>query len=269
MEVLLKSLLDKSIAFAPTALLALATLIIGNMLINWVSKLLANLMNRRGMDDTVQRFISNIVGVGLKVMLLLSIAGMFGIQTTSFIAIFTALAFAVGSALTGSLGHFASGIMLLTFRPYKVGDLVVAAGQTGTVEEIGVFNTTLLTPDNKKIIIPNGQVTGGVITNISGQGIIRVDMNYHISNSNNLDHVKSVIQKVSDACPYTLKDKSTDIFVNSLPVGMMEMTVRPWCKSEYFWETYFYMQENLKRAFDENNVALPKPGMDINLTQQS
>jgi small conductance mechanosensitive channel len=267
MEVLIKSFLDKAIAFAPTVLLALATFIIGNMIITWVSRMLGKIMHQRGVDDTVQRFISNIVSVALKVMLLLSIAGMFGIETTSFIAIFTALAFAIGTALSGSLGHFASGVMLLTFRPYKVGDLVTAAGQTGTVEEIGVFNTILITPDNKKIIIPNGQVTAGIITNISGQGEIRVDMNYNVSGSNNLDHVRATIQKVADACPYTLKNKATDIFVNSLPVGMIDMAVRPWCKSEHYWETYFYMQEHLKRAFDENGIALPKPGMDINVVQ--
>lgn len=267
MEALLQSFLDKAVAYAPTVLLALATFIIGNMIIGWVGRLLDRAMHARGMETTVRRFLSNLISVGLKVLLLLSIAGMFGIQTTSFIAIFTALAFAIGTALSGSLSHFASGVMLLTFRPYKVGDLVTVAGQTGTVDEIGVFNTSLITPDNKKIIVPNGNVTSNVITNISGQGEIRVDMTYHVAGNMDLDKVRAAIQSVSDNCPYVLKTKATDIFVNSMPVGMIELLVRPWCKSEHFWETYFYMQENIKREFDKQGIEFPKPGMDVLVKQ--
>ncbi len=263
MEQLVKIFSEKLQQFAPTFLLALFTFIIGTWIINKLSNMLDSIMSKRGMELTVRRFLANIVNIGLKVMLLLSIAGMFGIQTTSFIAIFTALAFAVGTALSGSLGHFASGVMLLTFRPYKVGDLVTVAGQTGTVEEIGVFNTTLLTPDNKKIMVPNGNVTSGIITNISGQGEIRVDMNYQLAGNADIDKAKAVIQSVASGCPFVLKTKPTDIYVNSLPVGMIDMAVRPWCQSEFYWDTYFYMQENIKREFDRQGIPFPKPGMDV------
>ena len=155
---------------------------------------------------------------------------MFGIETTSFVAIFSALAFAIGMALQGSLGHFASGVMLLVFKPYKVGDLVDLGGNVGVVEEIQVFNTILLTPDNKKIIIPNGVVTGGVIQNISGQGEIRVDMTYGIGYDDNIDQARKVIQSVADTCPQILKDKPVDIFVSELADSSVNFVVRPWAK---------------------------------------
>lgn len=254
---------EMAIGYAPRVLLALLTLVIGFWIINRVVHMLSLTLQRRNFDVTLERFVASLVSVGLKVMLLLSVAGMFGIQTTSFIAIFTALAFAVGTALSGSLAHFASGVLLQVFRPYKVGDLVNLAGQTGNVEEIGVFNTTLLTPDNKRIIIPNGMVTSNIMTNISGQGEIRVDMLYNVAGNASIDQARAVIQRVADSCPQVLKDRPTDIFVNQLPTGMIEMWVRPWCKSEHYWDTYFYMQENIKKELDKAGVPFPKPAMDV------
>jgi small conductance mechanosensitive channel len=255
------------LAYGPKIITALLTLVIGLWVINWVAKLLDMSMTKRGMDSSVRSFINSLIGVGLKVMLLLSVAGTFGIQTTSFIAIFTALAFAVGTALSGSLGHFASGVLLLVFRPYKVGDLVTLAGQTGTVENIQVFNTVLLTPDNKTIIIPNGTVTSGIITNISSAGNIRVDMTFNTAAHADIDQVRSVIQGVADASSLISKTTPIDIFVNNNPVGMTEFAVRPWCKSEHFWDVYFYMQENVKKALTAANIPAPKPAMDVNVVR--
>ena len=172
MENYLSQFTNAAIQYAPTVALALLTWLVGSWIINWLLRLLTDVMTKRNLDSSVRPFLVSIVEVGLKVMLLLTVAGMFGVQTTSFIAIFAALAFAIGTALSGSLAHFASGVLVLIFKPYKVGDLVTVAGQTGTVTAIQVFNTVLLTLDNKKIIVPNGAVTSGVITNISGQGQI-------------------------------------------------------------------------------------------------
>ena len=160
---------------------AIITLIIGFWVIGWITRVVNNTMEKRGFDATIRPFLGSLVSVGLKILLLLSVASMFGIETTSFIAIFSALAFAIGLALQGSLGHFASGVMLLVFKPYKVGDLVsIGGGNTGTVEGIQVFNTVLKTLDNKRIFVPNGVVTGNVITNISGQDIIGVELEFGI-----------------------------------------------------------------------------------------
>lgn len=256
-EILLKYTND-FIAYLPKIGLALLTLIIGYWIIGRVSQLVAGGFKRRGLDPTVQRFVTSFISVALKVMLLLSVAGMFGIQTTSFIAIFTALAFAIGTALSGSLSHFASGAMLLMFRPYKVGDLVQAGGQTGEVVEIGMFNTVLVTPDNKKIFIPNGNITSGVITNISGQGEIRVDMDYAVGNDADMDQVRAVVLEVAKASSTTLQAKPVDIFVNGQTPGGTKIVVRPWCKSEHYWDTYFYYREQLRKAFAQKGIPGPK-----------
>ena len=256
-----------AIDYAPKVIGALLTYIIGTFIIDWLTKMLSSTFQKRNVDHTIRPFFVSIVSVGLKIMLLLTVAGMFGVQTTSFIAIFTALVFAIGTALSGTLGHFASGVMLLIFKPYKVGDLVTVAGQTGSVEEIAVFNTVLRTLDNKKIIIPNGNVTSNIITNISGQGQIRVDMLYNVANSNDVDKVRAVVQQVSDSCPKILKTPACDILVQNSPMGMTEFAVRPWCNSADYWDVYYFMQENIKKAFDKNGIVAPKPGMDVVVSQ--
>ena len=255
----LQSLLAKFLSVVPQILLALLTLVVGFWIIGRITRLITLSFEHRKFEPTVQRFLSSMVSVALRVMLLLSVAGMFGIQTTSFIAIFTALAFAVGTALSGSLGHFASGVMVLVFRPYKVGDLVtLAGGQTGTVEEIQMFNTVLMTLDNKKIIIPNGLVTSNIITNISGQGIIRVDMGYAVGNDADMAAVRKAVAEVSAACPHVLHAKPTDVFVNGTTPGATKLLVLPWCKSEHYWDVYFYFNENVRAAFGKHNIPGPK-----------
>ena len=170
-----------AIKYIPTLLLALLTLWIGFRIIAWVTRLVGRAMDNRGIEVSLSRFLKSLVNVGLKVLLLISVAGMFGVDTAAFVGILAAMAFAIGLALQGSLGNFASGVMiLLLFKPYQVGDLISAQGFTGFVDEIQIFNTILMTPDNKKIIIPNSTVTSGPITNISGQGEIRVDQTFGI-----------------------------------------------------------------------------------------
>jgi len=255
--------------YVPKVAGAILTLIIGFWIIGWLVKVVKNLLAKNGVDETIRPFLGSLVSVGLKVMLLLSVAGMFGVETTSFIAIFSALAFAIGMALQGSLGHFASGVMLLVFKPYKVGDLVDLAGSVGVVQEIQVFNTVLLTPDNKKIIIPNGVVTSGVIQNISGQGEIRVDMTYGIGYGDDIDKAKEVIQRVANTCPQILKDKPVDIYVSELGDSSVNFAVRPWAKSEHYWDVYFFMHEQIKKEFDKANVGIPYPTMDLNVTNSN
>ena len=251
--------------YAPKVVGAILTLIIGFWIIGMITRSVKNMMAKRGIDETIRPFLASLVNVGLKVMLLLSVAGMFGVETTSFVAIFGAMAFAIGMALQGSLGHFASGVMILVFKPYEVGDLVDLAGNVGVVQEVQVFNTVLLTPDNKKIIIPNGVVTGGVITNISGQGEIRVDMTFGIGYDDDIDQAREVINKVAASCPEVLKDKPVDIFVSELADSSVNFAVRPWCKSEYYWDVYFYMHENIKKQLDAAGIGIPYPQIDLHV----
>lgn len=256
--------------YAPKILGALITLIVGFWLAGKLAGLVRKALNNRGVDVTVQPFLTSIVSVGLKVLVLLSVASMFGIETTSFVAIFGALAFAVGLALQGSLGHFASGVLLLVFRPYKVGDLVtIGGGQTGTVHAIQIFNTILVTLDNKHIIVPNGVVTSNIITNISGQGIIGVELTFSIAYGASIDKAREVILKVAADCPWVLDEPATGAVVAALSDSSVKIATRPFCKSEHYWDTFFYMNEHVKKAFDQASVAIPFPNVTVHLQKEN
>ncbi len=262
-------LIEKMVNYLPSIVGALATLVIGFWAVGWVTRLVKHAMSRRKIDETVQPFLASLVNVGLKVLLLLSVAGMFGIETTSFIAIFSALAFSVGLALQGNLGHFASGVLLLIFRPFKVGDWVTIGDFQGHITEIQVFNTVLVTNENKKVIIPNGVVTSGAIVNLSDLGELKVFMTFGVSYEDNIDEARALIQGVVDSCPYILKNKPTDIFVTELGDYSVEFAVRPWCKSDDYWEVYFYMHEYVKKAIEKSTLDIPFPQMDVRLHKQS
>ncbi|MEM1321362.1 MAG: mechanosensitive ion channel domain-containing protein [Bacteroidota bacterium] len=265
METYIEQIKEMAVDYAPRVLLALITLWIGFRIIAWVTRMLNNALDKREVDVSLSKFLQSLVGVGLQVMLLISVAGMFGVDTAAFVGILAAMAFAVGMALQGSLGNFASGVMILLFKPYKVGDLISAQGFTGVVDEIQIFNTILMTPDNKKIIIPNSAVTSGPITNISGQGEIRVDQTFGIGYDDDIDKARTVIQKVADSCPQILKDKPVDILVNELADSSVNFTVRPWAKSEHYWDVYFYMNENIKKEMDAASISIPYPQMDVHV----
>lgn len=252
-------------AYVPKILGALLVLIIGFWVISWIMRAAKRSFEQVNMDKNIRPFLLSLINVGLKVVVLISVAGLFGIRTTSFIAVFSAMAFAVGLALQGSLGHLASGVLILVFKPYQVGDMVNISGNVGRVSEIQMFNTLLLTLDNKKVIIPNGVVTSGVITNISGQGIIRVDMTFGIGYGDDIDKARGVIQEVANTCPQVLKEKPVDIFINGLADSSVNFAVRPWAKSEHYWDVYFYMHENIKKAFDKSGVSIPFPQMDVHV----
>ena len=221
-------------------------------------------MAKRGMDESIQPFLASIISVTIKVMVLIAAAGMFGIETTSFIAVFGALAFAIGMALQGSLGHFASGVLILTFKPFKVGDLVeIGGGKTGVVEQIQVFNTVLATLDNKRVIMPNGLITNNPITNISGQGTVGVELTYGIGYSDDIDKARSIILEVGKKCPHVLENPAQGVVVAELGDSSVNLATRPFCNSEDFWDTYFFMQENVKKAFDAQGISIPFPQMDV------
>lgn len=252
--------------YTPKVAGAILTLIIGFWIIGMIVNGIKKMMKKRNVDATIQPFLGSLVSVGLKVMLLLSVAEKFGVETTSFIAIFGALAFAIGMALQGSLGHFASGVLLLIFKPYKVGDLVeIGGGQTGTVIEVQVFNTVLATLDNKRIIIPNGVVTSNIITNISGQGEIGVELTFGIGYGDDIDKAREIILAVGKSCPHILENPSQGVVVAELGDSSVNLATRPFVKSENYWDAYFYMQENVKKEFDKAGVGIPYPTMDVNV----
>jgi small conductance mechanosensitive channel len=268
---IIKQVTGMAIEYAPKVLMAIVTLIIGLWLIKKIMKWAAPQIEKSTKDETLAGFLSSILGAILKVMLLLSVASMFGVDTTSFIAIFGALMVGIGMALNGSIGHIASGVMLMIFKPFVKGDLVkIGGGQTtGTVDNINAFNTVLATLDNKRVIIANGNVTSNDITNISGQGIVGVELTYGIAYSADIDKARKVILEVGASCPHVIKDPAQGVVVANLGDSSVDLATRPFCNSEHYWDVMFYMQENVKKAFDREGINIPFPNMEVHMVGQN
>ena len=243
--------------------MAIVTLVVGLWLIHQATRLLSNLMSRRNMDRDVQPFLLSLLNVLLRVLLLLSIASTLGIATTSFVAIIGAAGLAVGLALQGSLANFAGGVLILTFKPFRVGDLVAAQGFTGVVEAIHIFDTKLLLPDNKTVILPNGPLSTSALTNISTRGTIRVDMVFAAGNQNQLDDTLTALRTVVSNCPTALKDKPHDVLVTKLTENAVFFDVRVWTNSATYWDTYYYVTEHVARQFSASGIAAPKARMFV------
>lgn len=262
--------INMAIEYAPKVALALVTLVIGFWIIKRVIKWVNKAILASGIDDTLSTFLSSLVSIALKLMLLFSVAGMFGVNTTSFIAVFSALMVGIGMALNGTLGHAAAGVMLMVFKPFKVGDLVeIAGGRIGTVDAINAFNTTLKTLDNKRIIIANSNVTGNDIVNISGQEVVGVELTFGIGYGDDIDKARAAILKVGKTCPHILDIPAQGVVVAELADSSVNLATRPFCKSEHYWDTFFYMQENVKKEFDAQGIGIPYPTMDLNMVGQN
>jgi small conductance mechanosensitive channel len=246
---------------------AILTLIIGLWIIGRIVKALSRLFEKKDYDPSVESFLLSIVSIGFKILLILAVAGMFGIETTSFIAVFSALAFAVGLALQGNLANFASGILILIFKFYKVGDFVEAAGKSGTVREIKIFHTVLQSLDNSLIIVPNGQVTSNPIQNYTALGKRRHDLTVGIGYDDDIDKAKGIIQEVAENLPNVDKEEGVDIFVKELADSSVNFAVRFVLKNEDFWPAYKQFFEQIKKQLDANEVSIPYPQMDVHVDQ--
>jgi small conductance mechanosensitive channel len=255
--------------YGPALLMAVITLVIGL----WVIKILTNgiqrVMQKSRVEPSLHKFLASLFSIILKVLLLISVASMVGIETTSFIAILGAAGLAIGLALQGSLGNFAGGVLILLFKPYKVGDFVDAQGVTGTVNEIQVFNTVLKTPDNKTVIVPNGAISNGIITNFSTEETRRVDMTFGIGYSDDIDKAKAVIQDLVTKDERILAEPAAQIAVSELADSSVNFVVRVWAKTSDYWGIYFDMQEAVKKNFDQNNVSIPFPQQDVHIYNHS
>ncbi len=242
----------------PKLAMAILTLLIGLWLINRVTKLIGRVLLRRDVDPTVVPFLRSLVDVILKVILLVSVAGMFGIQTTSFVAIIGAAGLAVGLALQGSLGHFASGVMLLVFKPYKYGDEVTIGGNHGVVDEVQVFNTVLLTPEGRKIIIPNGIVTSGPIINHSAKGKLRILIPMLLAPDTDLTDTSEWINQVLDADSGVLKDPDVEIAIIDAEESFVKIEVRFWCEQQDYVPIKGRVTENIVKSLRANGVKFGK-----------
>jgi len=251
--------------YGPKLLLAIVTLIIGLWIIKHFVKIADKGMAKGKTDTTLAPFVKSLISTILKILLFLSVASMVGIETTSFIAIFSAATLAIGLALQGSLSNFAGGVLLLIFKPYKIDDLIEAQGHLGVVKHIQIFNTILLNPQNKTIIVPNGAVAGNSIINYTAEGMLRVDLTASISYDSDIRKAKAVLMKVLENNPKVLKDPAPFVGVSELGDSSVIFAVRPWATTDNYWDVFFGINEEIKYALDEAGITIPFPQMDVHM----
>lgn len=248
---------------------AIAIIFIGRIIVGIITRIVRKLMVRGNIDNTLIGFISSLVKIGLMVFVIIAAAGTLGVDTTSFAAVIAAAGLAVGFALQGSLSNFASGVMLIIFRPFKAGDFVEAGGVTGVVENIRIFNTVMKTPDNKEVIIPNGKIGGDTITNFSAKETRRVDMVFGIGYDDDIKLTKDTLWEIMNADERILKDPAPTVAVSELGDSSVNFVVRPWVKSDDYWGVYFDTHEKVKLVFDRKGISIPYPQRDVHMYQES
>ncbi len=248
---------------------AVLILIVGLWLARKISNLFSKTLTKRNVDPTLVKFFTGFIRIGLVVFVIIAAVDQVGVATTSFVAVLGAAGLAVGLALQGSLSNFASGVMLIIFRPIKVGDYIEAGGQAGTVMEIGIFVTVLKSPDNKRIFVPNSGITAGNIVNYSVSDTRRVDMVFGIGYGDDIDKAKKVINDVLNSDSRILADPAPQVVVAALADSSVNFNVRPWVNSADYWGVYFDITEQIKKRFDAENISIPFPQRDVHLHQAS
>ena len=242
---------------------ALIVFIIGKWLVKKITGLVGVALKKSNMDDMLVNFVRSLLRWTLLLIVIIAALSQLGIDTTSLIALLGAAGLAIGFALKDSLSNFAAGVMLLVFRPFKIGDFVSVAGVSGSVEKIHVFTTTILTSDNKENIIPNSAVYGGVITNFSAKETRRVDMVFGIGYDDDIKKAKEILMEIVSSHEKTLSDPEPLVAVSELADSSVNFAVRVWSKTSDYWAVYFDCQEQVKLAFDEQGISIPYPQMDI------
>lgn len=252
----LNLLSEMAITFLPKLALALLLLFFGFKVINRIARLAGRAMERAGLSANLLPFVRSLANVSLKVLLVFSIAGVVGVDVTSFVAVLAAAGFAVGLALQGSLSNFAAGIIILLFRPYKVEDWIEVDGKFGQVEEIQVFNTLMVTPGRKTLIIPNGQVVDNIVTNYSRKGYIRIELNVTMPYSESFPKVRDIIMEELKQVPKVLREPEPEVGIEAYDSHSVLLAVRPYAIPDDFWEVTFETYERIKAAFNRQGIKV-------------
>lgn len=253
------------ITYGLKVIAAIVVLVIGLWIIKRITKTSKKAFEKRNVNPSLQGFLIALISIGLKVVLFISIAQMVGIETTSFIAVVGAAGLAIGLALQGTLSNFAGGVMILLFKPFVVGDLIESQGHLGSVKEIHIFVTILLTPERKTVILPNSVVSNNDIVNYTKEGIIRVDMTFGISYESNIKKAKDVLMKILESHPKVLKDPAPFVGVSELGDSSVNLAVRPFTIPVDYWDVHFDVYENGKVALEDAGITIPFPQMDVHL----
>ncbi len=267
-ESVLGKLTNMALQYAPKVVLGIVTLIVGFWIARIITRIFHKALEKSKVEITLLEFLTNIISILLKVLVLISVATMIGIQMTSFIAIMSAMAFAVGLAFQGSLSNFSGGVLIILLKPFKSGDFIEAQGHMGTVDSIQIFHTVLKTPDNKKIVIPNGPLSNGNIVNYSAQETRRDQWIFGIAYSDDFEVAKKLILEILEQDERILKDPPPFARVGELANSSVNITVRAWVPLAEFWNVHFDVIEKVKKSFDANGIKIPFPQTDVHIIQK-
>ncbi|MBE6273859.1 MAG: mechanosensitive ion channel [Bacteroides sp.] len=256
--------LNSCIDLGGRILAALIIFIIGKLIVNWINRLFAKMLEKRKVDASIQSFLKSIVNITLLVLLFLAVIGKLGIELTSFAALLASAGVAIGMALSGNLSNFAGGVIILVFRPYKVGDYIEAStGASGTVTDIQIFHTVLTTPDNRIVFAPNGAMSGAVVTNYSRKDTRRVDFSFGVEYGTDFELAKSTIMEVISKDSRILKDPAPFIELGALAESSVNITVRVWVNAADYWGVNFDMNKNVYATFNEKGISFPFPQLTV------
>ncbi|MEO0509702.1 MAG: mechanosensitive ion channel domain-containing protein [Verrucomicrobiota bacterium] len=268
LEAILQLIVEKISEYGLSLLAAVAIFVIGRLIAGFLTSKLRKLLEARKVEPSLVGFAASMTHALLIVVVLIAALGQLGIQTTSFVAIIGAAGLAIGLALQGSLSNFAAGVLILVFKPYRVGDYVVAGGAEGVIEEIGIFTTTLVTLDNRTQILPNSIATSGVIENYSIKGIRRLDLVAGVSYGDDIVKVKKILHEIIDSEPRILTEPSPRIGLMEMADSSINFAFRPWVKVEDYFDLFFDLQEQIKIRFDEEGITIPFPQRDVHLFKE-
>ncbi len=268
LEVAIKSLIENGTQLGLTLVKATIVFLVGRFIINLLNRIVRGILSKRNIDTSVKTFVGSLVNVSLTILLIISVVGALGVQTTSFAALLASAGVAVGMALSGNLSNFAGGLIILLFRPYKVGDYIEAQGVGGVVKEVQMFHTLLCTFDNKLIYVPNGSLSSGVVTNFSHQSTRRVDWVFGVEYGSDFEYVKQVIESVLAKDPRILKEPAEPfVELTALADSSVNIVVRVWVNSADYWGVYFDINKNIYATFNEKGIGFPFPQLTVHRAQ--
>ena len=262
-------LTHQALDFGSKLLICIAVYVVGKKLIRLLNNVLGKLMNSRKLDVSVISFLTSLINILLTVVLLITIINILGINNSSFVALFASIGIAMGMALSGTMQNFAGGVMILLFRPYKIGDYIQAQGQEGTVKSIQIFNTVLITSDNRTIYVPNGGLSNNVIVNFNDQDMRRIELSAGIGYGTDYDKAKSIIQNILSSDKRILTDTVPYIALKALNQSSVDILIRVWVKRADYWDVYYNINEQIYKTFAANGIDVPFPQITVRLSDNS
>lgn len=269
MERILNQLFDWGTLYGTKVIGAIIILIVGRIVVSFLSKMVKKVLRKANTEETITKFVTTLTRIGLMIFVILAALSTLGVETASIIAVIGAAGLAVGFALQGSLSNFASGIMLIVFRPIKKDDLAEIAGHLGVIKEVHIFHTVMVSLENKRVIIPNSKITSDSIVNYSAEGYLRCDMVFGVSYGDDIDKAKAILEKIMHSDSRVMAEPPYMVAVKTLNNSSVDFAVRPYVKVEDYWGVYFDTTEQVKKQFDAAGVTIPFPQRDVHMFQKT